>query len=90
MKVWITVLCLRTWTRGLILRTQYNDLLFTRLSFTRFRFNAIEEHMPLPNLRCFSSHFNAIERSVTGNMADECVALKTTEATHINLLAAMV
>jgi hypothetical protein len=43
--------------------------LFTRFSFTEFRFNATEEYTSIPglNLRCFSSNFIAIMRSVSGN-----------------------
>jgi hypothetical protein len=44
------------------------------------RFDAVEENIPLFNLHPFSSHFNAITRSVTGNMAGDCVALKAIEA----------
>lgn len=50
---------------------------FTRLWFSRFRFNTIKEDLPLFNLRHRSFHFNTTVRSVTGKLGDDFVPFKT-------------
>jgi hypothetical protein len=52
----------------------------------RFRF-VISKKQPL-NLFLFSAYFNTITLSVTGTMADGCVALKTTKAARKTTQAA--
>jgi hypothetical protein len=37
---------------------------------------AIEKYIQVLNFLRFSSHFNAIMSSVTGNMADDCVSVE--------------
>jgi hypothetical protein len=49
--------------------------LLSRVKFAQFRFNATEEYIFL-KLRHTGSHFNAITRSVVGNMVADCVASK--------------
>lgn len=42
----------------------------------------IEGYKPLLNLQHFSSHFNMIVSSVTGNMVDDCAAKDKRSSTY--------
>jgi hypothetical protein len=53
-------------------------------------FSILLKNIPLPKLSRFNSHFNAIMKCVTGNMADDCVALMSIESARTQMRTAMV